>query len=123
MIYNCERSKIVVKIRYLISIAVLGTLVCFLTGCGGALSPQGYIAYQEKQMLIVSISVMALVVIPVILLCFFIVFHYRSSNQKAGYSPEWSHSTALELFCWGIPCLIIIALSVIACVYSPFRSL
>ena len=37
-------------------------------------------------------------------------WRYRQSNKEATYTPDWDHSTQLELVIWAAPLLIIIAL-------------
>ena len=76
------------------------------------LDPKGVIAVQEKRLLLDAVMLMLIVVIPVILLAFWIAWHYRASNLKTKYSPHWGHSTILELGWWLIPCVIITILAV-----------
>jgi cytochrome o ubiquinol oxidase subunit 2 len=44
---------------------------------------------------------------------FFFAYKYRATNEKAKYTPDWAHSTILEIVWWGIPCAIIIVLGTI----------
>lgn len=100
--------------------ASLATGLCFLlTGCKYAiLNPQGVIAADEKQLLIDATLLMLIIVIPVILLTFFVAWRYRASNTQATYSPEWTHSTLLEIVCWTVPCIIILILAILTWVSS-----
>lgn len=94
---------------------ILGSLglTLLLSGCKLAiLDPKGIIAAQEKQLLLDSVMLMLIVVIPVVLLAFWIAWRYRSANLRAKYSPHWGHSTILELGWWLIPCIIITILAV-----------
>jgi cytochrome o ubiquinol oxidase subunit II len=54
-------------------------------------------------------------------------WHYRQSNKEAIYTPDWDHSTALELVIWSAPLLIIIALGAVTWISThtldPYRSL
>ncbi len=77
------------------------------------LNPQGIIARKEFSLLIVATLLMLIVVIPVFVLTFVIAWRYRASNTKAKYTPDWDHNHALEALWWGIPCALIIALSII----------
>lgn len=85
-----------------------------LTGCNSAiLNPKGQIGQDEKTLLITAVVLMLLVVIPVIVMTIVFAWKYRASNTKARYEPNWSHSTAIEVVVWSIPCLIILVLAVL----------
>jgi cytochrome o ubiquinol oxidase subunit 2 len=85
-----------------------------LSGCGGGIfDPKGVIAVAQKNLIITSIVIMLIVIIPVLLLTFYTAYKYREGNKNAEYSPEWDHNLKLELIWWGIPIMIIIALSII----------
>ncbi|WP_353127052.1 hypothetical protein [Dickeya chrysanthemi] len=80
-----------------------------LAGCNSAiLNPKGQIGHDEKQLLITSVVLMLIVVIPVIVMTIAFAWKYRASNTKARYEPDWSHSTAIEVVVWSIPCVIIL---------------
>jgi cytochrome o ubiquinol oxidase subunit 2 len=85
-----------------------------LGGCNWVLfDPKGDVGLQERNLILIASGLMLLVVIPVILLTLFFAWRYRSSrgaNSTAVYAPNWSHSTAIEIVVWTIPCLIVIAL-------------
>lgn len=84
-----------------------------LSGCGGIFDPKGVIALAQKNLIITSVVIMLIVVIPVLILTFYVAYKYRESNTKAHYDPEWSHNTKLEVVWWTIPIIIVIALSII----------
>ncbi len=65
------------------------------------------------QLILVCTGLMLLVVIPVIALTLYFAWRYREGNTKATYAPDWSHSTAIEVVVWTIPCLIIVVLAVL----------
>lgn len=75
------------------------------------LDPKGPIAADEKSILITATYFMLAVVIPVIILTLYFAWHYRASNTKATYKPEWAHSTMIEVICWSIPVFIIAVLA------------
>lgn len=77
------------------------------------LFPKGTIGEKQRDLLITSTLLMLIVVIPVFLLTLFIVWKYRSSNPHAKRDPEWDNNNVAELIWWGLPFLIIIALSVL----------
>lgn len=85
-----------------------------LSGCKAALlNPKGMIAADEKHIMLTSVWLMLIVVVPVLILTFAFCWRYRASNTKATYSPDWSHSTTLEIIWWSVPCVIIAILGVI----------
>src|SRR3546814_13930904 len=53
---------------------------------------------------------MLLVIIPVMVLIVLFAWRYRESNKDATYTPDWDHSTKIELVIWSVPLLIIICL-------------
>jgi cytochrome o ubiquinol oxidase subunit 2 len=94
-----------------IRILALLPLFALLGGCNlVVLDPAGTIAARQSDLLIESTGLMLLIIVPVIALTLFFAWHYRASNTKATYAPEWDHSTQLELVIWGAPLLIIICL-------------
>jgi len=100
--------------RYLRPGLVFAMLV-MLTGCDAVaiLNPKGQIGQDEKTLLITATVLMLLVVIPVIIMTLVFAWKYRASNTKARYEPNWSHSTAIEVVVWSIPCMIVLVLAVL----------
>lgn len=99
-----------------------------LAGCERAvLDPAGDIALQQRDLIYFSTGLMLLVIVPVIFLTVLFAWHYRQSNKKAVYDPNFHHSTALELVIWSIPLLIIITLGAVTWssthLLDPFRRL
>jgi len=89
-------------------------LTVLMTGCDWALfDPKGQIARDELTLLITCTVLMLLVVIPVIVLTLVFAWKYRATNTKARYEPNWSHSTAIEVVVWSIPCMIVLVLAVL----------
>ena len=91
------------------------------------MKPSGDIAAQEARLVVVSTALMLLIIVPVIALIIIFAWRYRKNNTKATYTPDWDHSTKLELVIWGAPLLIIIALGLITWisthVLDPYRPL
>ncbi len=78
-----------------------------LGGCGHSiLDPKGAIGLQEKALILTSTYVMLLIVVPVIVLTLWFAWRYREGGPGR-YQPDWGHSVRIEIFCWGIPCLMI----------------
>lgn len=88
-----------------------------LAGCEkhliGMLNPKGLIAEEERKLFFDTLALMLIVVLPVIVMSFTFVYHYRASHRIREYKPNWSHSYLLETLWWGIPCVIIIVLAIV----------
>ncbi len=85
-----------------------------LSGCNWVvMNPQGSIGQSEKTLLITSVLLMLLIVLPVIALTLWTAWHYRATNTRATYRPDFAHSLPIEIVVWVIPCLIIAALGII----------
>ncbi|HYP85630.1 ubiquinol oxidase subunit II [Variovorax sp.] len=112
------------KLRRLLLLAPL----LLLGGCGTVLlNPSGDIAMQQGRLIVVSTLLMLVIIIPVMALTVFFAWKYRAANRQAEYSPEWDHSTQLELAIWAAPLLIIIALGAVTWISThtldPYRDL
>ncbi|HEY4714237.1 MAG TPA: ubiquinol oxidase subunit II [Aquirhabdus sp.] len=98
-------------------LSILGSILVvagLLTGCDSALlDPKGQVGLEERNLIITSTLLMLIVVIPVIIMTFWFAWRYRASNTKATYTPNWEHSTKIEIVLWTIPCIIIFALGII----------
>ncbi len=102
------------RLKWFFAMLVCGVLLA-LTGChgdpSGMLNPKGYIAHEERKLFFDTLALMLIVVLPVIIMSFAFVYHYRASHRTRDYKPNWSHSYFLEALWWGIPCAIIFALA------------
>jgi cytochrome o ubiquinol oxidase subunit 2 len=91
------------------------------------MNPSGDIAKQEANLIVVSTLLMLLIIVPVIALIVIFAWRYRKNNSAAKYTPDWDHSTRLELLIWGAPLLIIIALGLVTWISThqldPYRPL
>lgn len=97
--------------KYLVPMAFLCCL-CSISGCSSShlliLDPQGPIARDERDLLLITVTLMLLVIVPVFVLTIWVSWKYRASNTDADYAPKWSKSTKLDLLLWLGPTLIII---------------
>lgn len=88
-----------------------------LTGCSGHftgfLNPKGIVAYEERKLFFNTLALMLIVVLPVIVMSLAFIYHYRASHKSHDYKPNWGHSFFLESLWWGIPCVIILVLSIL----------
>jgi cytochrome o ubiquinol oxidase subunit 2 len=109
---NWERAK-ALDHRALVKRVFGYVMLAMLSGCSMQLfNPQGDIGVQEKNLILLASGLMLLVVIPVICLTLYFAWRYRASNTAATYAPKWSHSTAIEVVVWTIPCVIVVILAV-----------
>jgi cytochrome o ubiquinol oxidase subunit 2 len=94
--------------RQLVGTAVAVAPATLLGGCsGGVLDPAGPVGADDAKILIDALLIMLGIVIPTILLAFWMAWRYRASNSKARYLPEWSYSGRIEAVVWSIPILTI----------------
>ncbi len=100
-----------------------------LSGCQyDVLSPQGWVAGQERNLLLIATALMLIVIVPVLIMAVYFPLKYRADrDDQSDYDPTFEHSTKIEVAVWGIPILIIIALGWLTYVYThrldPYRSL
>jgi len=91
------------------------------------LDPKGPVGAGDSAILIDALLIMLVIVVPTILMAFWIAWHYRASNTKATYLPEWSYSGRIEAVVWSIPILVIMFLGGVIWIGSyeldPFKPL
>lgn len=94
--------------------ALLGVALSQLSGCSWVLfNSRGSVGLAQRDLIITCIALMLFVVIPAIVLTFVFAWKYRASNHAAKYTPDWAHSTRIEVVVWGIPLIIIVILAAI----------
>ncbi|HET9159744.1 MAG TPA: ubiquinol oxidase subunit II [Caulobacteraceae bacterium] len=106
----------------------VATAAALLGGCsGGVLDPVGPVGANDAEILIDATLIMLGIVIPTILLAFWMAWRYRASNSKAQYLPNWSYSGRIEAVVWSIPILTIMFLGGVIWIGSyrldPFKPL
>ena len=109
------------------TIAIL-LIMLGLSGCNlVVMSPSGDVAAQQRDLIVISTVLMLIIIVPVLFMTLYFAWHYRQSNTKAKYDPDWHHSTGLEVVIWSAPLAIIIALGAITWVSThkldPYRPL
>lgn len=89
--------------------------------------PSGEIADQQRDLIIFTLILAAIVVIPVFVLLVVFAVRYRESNSAADYQPEMRDNKKLEVIWWGIPIAIIVVLSIVTYITShsldPYRAI
>lgn len=81
------------------------------------LDPAGPIALGERNVILTTFGLSAIVVVPVFVMLFLFAWRYRASGPQAKHkhAPHWDHdSTIAEIVWWVIPALIILCLSILA---------
>lgn len=112
----------------LIFLAVCWLVIWYVdTHTIAVLDPKGIIALQERDLIIIATILMLFVVLPVFVLLIGIALRYRAGNKDAKFTPEWDYNLLMESIWWGLPCVIIFALSIITFTSSydldPFKPL
>jgi cytochrome o ubiquinol oxidase subunit 2 len=96
-------------------LSVVAGAILFFQGVDVAvLNPQGEIADQQRAILIFASALSLIVVVPVYTLLAVFAWRYRATNKKAKYRPEWASNKLLESIWWGIPCVLILILAIVA---------
>ncbi|HZZ89023.1 MAG TPA: ubiquinol oxidase subunit II [Caulobacteraceae bacterium] len=121
---SVRRSTAQTAARRGVGLAAAGAL----GGCaGGVLDPAGPVGANDAEIMIDATLIMLGIVIPTILLAFWMAWRYRASNAKAEYRPNWSYSGRIEAVVWSIPILTIIFIGGVIWIGSykldPFRPL
>lgn len=80
---------------------------------GGVFDPQGPIALDERNLIILAVSLMLLVAIPMLILLYTFAWKYRVGNMKAKYDPDHVGGAWRQLLWWVIPAIIIVAIAII----------
>lgn len=85
-----------------------------LSGCDMALmNPKGQVGLEQRSLILTAIGLMLIVVVPVIIMTIAFAWKFRASNQKAKYTPNWSHSNKIEAVVWTVPIIIVAILATI----------
>jgi len=97
-------------------------MIVLLAGCSNqvmVLDPKGPIGAGQRDLIVISTILCAIILVPVFALTAWIVWRYRDSkDNKAAYKPNWSHSNTLETIWWGIPIVIILILAIVTARYT-----
>ncbi len=95
---------------------IVGAVVLLKSGHYDVLQPQGTIAGHQRQLLIFTLLLSAVVVVPVFFMLGLFAWKYRASRttaKKARYTPDWDSNKILETIWWGIPIAIIAVLALV----------
>ncbi|WP_420851016.1 ubiquinol oxidase subunit II [Paenibacillus alba] len=97
-------------------------MIVLLAGCGTqpmVLDPKGPVGAEQRDLIMISTVLCAIILVPVLALTAWIVWRYRDKEgNRASYKPNWAHSTTLEVVWWAIPIIIIATLAVVTIRYT-----
>lgn len=83
------------------------------------LDPKGPIGASQRDLIVISTILCAVIIVPVLILSAVIVWRYRDKpDNKAAYEPNWSHSTKAEVIWWTVPIIIIGILAIVTVRYT-----
>ena len=104
-------------------------LAILVSGCSGRsiFDSVGPVGAADSRILIDATLIMLAIIVPTILLAFWMAWRYRASNRKAEYLPYWSYSGRIEAVVWSIPILTIMFIGGVIWIgthkLDPFRPL
>ena len=81
------------------------------------LDPQGPVAGQERNLILITTGLMLIVLIPVFGMTLWFAWRYRAGNEKAVYMPKWD-SAKVDVVVWLIPAAIVLVLAVLTWIYT-----
>ena len=116
MLDECSSRSVQLAVRRSLARLVVLCACLALAGCGvfhrGFLSPVGPVASGTRTEFLLVCFVMLFVIGPVLILVPLIAWHYRLSNTKSAYRPQWGFNWSLEGLIWIPPVLIVVTLAI-----------
>lgn len=82
------------------------------------LFPEGEIAIQQRNLLLIIQALMLLIIIPVYILTFVFSWIYRADNPKGKYDPHLVDNVYAEIVWWGLPLVMTAIICVLTWVYT-----
>lgn len=77
------------------------------------LFPTGWIALQQRNLLLIIQALMLLVIVPVYILTFVFSWWYRADNKQAKYDPDLVDNTVAEFIWWTVPIIMVTIVAII----------
>lgn len=104
---------------FAIAAVIAGALL--IGGCSAenmpVLYPSGEVALAERNILFRAFLIMMVVVVPVFIMAFWFSWHFRGTNIRARYAPNWI-SDKLDILVWIVPALIVGSLGIHVWIYT-----
>src|SRR5262249_16385788 len=76
------------------------------------LYPKGWVAFEQRNLLLIIQGIMLLVIIPVYVFTFIFSWKYREDNKKSTFDPDLVDHTVAEFIWWGLPFVMVAIISV-----------
>ena len=73
--------------------------------------PEGIIARQELNLILVNLTLMGIILIPTFVWLLSAIWKYRANNDKAQYEPEKTYGKFNQAIIWSIPSLIVLIMA------------
>lgn len=80
---------------------------------GGVFDPQGPIAGQERNVIVLVVLLMLIIAVPMLILLYSFAWKYRAGNKNSKYDPEHVGNVWKQLLWWAIPAALIAVIAVI----------
>ncbi|MDT9722717.1 ubiquinol oxidase subunit II [Paenibacillus sp. ClWae2A] len=115
------RSLIRIIIPVVLTLVTIALIVWPMLAGGQyvVLDPKGPIGASQRDLIVISTILCAVIIVPVLILSAVIVWRYRDKpDNKAAYEPNWSHSTKAEAIWWTVPIIIIGILAIVTIRYT-----
>lgn len=114
--HNKQQKRRILRVAAVV--LAVGAILAFAINVGAGqfdvLDARGVIAEKQRNLMAFAAILSLMVIVPVYALTFIIVRNYRvGAKNPAPYAPEWDGNRNLELLWWGLPAIIILALSVV----------
>ena len=114
---NKHKNKHAVAKAILFVFVLLGSVGAYIAHFGhgneSQLNPKGLVAAQQAHLMFISAFIVLVVIVPTLLLLYFIAWKYRASNSKASYRSEARHTKPFVFTIWAIPTAAMLLLAII----------
>ena len=83
------------------------------------MDPKGPIGASQRDLIVITTLLCAIVIVPVLILSAVIVWRYRDKpDNKNEYQPNWAHNTKAEVIWWTIPIIVVGLIAIITVRYT-----
>lgn len=106
------KRKLLISILAVV-LGVIGVAIVLANENALVVHPKGVIANSELELIITNILLMLAIILPTYLLLFMVIWKYCIQQEHEKYDPEHTFGLKGELLMWGLPSLIVLALSLI----------
>jgi cytochrome o ubiquinol oxidase subunit 2 len=94
------------------ALAVVVVVIIWLSYQNVAIfNPKGIIAHTESRLIITALLIMLVAVLPALIMTYVFAYRYKASDSVK-QMPNWNHKVEAEFLMWGLPCVVVLILSV-----------